>query len=413
MSLELRTILHIDMNAFFASVEQQANPGLRDKPIAVVGGGQRTVITTSSYEARAKGVKTGMAIWEGRRVCPGLIVVVGDNRKYTYTSSEINKIFRDFTPDVEAFSIDESFLDVTRSLQLFGSAERIAYLIKARIRHRFGITCSVGIAPSKLLAKLASDMQKPDGLTVIRPEHVSRIMERLPVGELCGIGRKTERQLALMGIRTCGELGRCELGRLTRRFGIAGQRLKEMGQGRDEAPVIPHGEDDEVKSVGHSTTLDRDIEKREEILQVLLRLSEMVGRRARRYGVSGRTVSLYVRYADFFTSFGRQETVADYICLSEDIFKAAVGILDTVRLEQPVRLLGVTLSKLRQQGEQLPLFEDERKKVRATRAMDEVNSRFGEFTVTFASLLPGRERNGSFVISPAWKPEGIRNVQVT
>ena len=189
-----RTLMHVDQNAFFASVEQQANPALRGKPIAVVGGGGRTVITTSSYEARARGVKTGMAIWEAKRCCPELIVVVGDNRKYQHTSSRIVEIFCDYTPEVEVFSIDEAWLDVTHSLSLFGSPERIAYLIKARIKHQFGITCSIGIAPNKLLAKLASDMQKPDGLTVIRPEDVSRILERIPVGELCGIGKKTRLQ---------------------------------------------------------------------------------------------------------------------------------------------------------------------------------------------------------------------------
>ncbi len=407
-----RTILHIDMNAFFASVEQAANPDLQGRPIAVTGGGQRTVITTSSYEARAFGVKTGMAVWEAKRCCPELIIVVGDNRKYTHTSGEIMKMMLDYTPEVEIFSIDEAFMDVTHSLSLFNTPENIAHLLKARIKHSFGITCSIGIAPNKLLAKLASDMQKPDGLTNIRPEDVSRVMERLPVKELCGIGRKTERQLTLMGIRTCGELGRCPEERLTRKFGIVGKRLKEMGFGRDDSPVIPHGEDAEVKSVGHSMTLDKDIDRREEILRFLLQLSEMVGRRARRYNVNGRTVTLYVRYADFFTSFGKQQTLANYINLSEEIFKAAVELLDSVELEQPIRLLGVRLSSLRHQSEQLPLFEDERRKAFATQAMDEVNSRYGEFTVTFGSLLPSREKNGSFVISPAWRPSGIRNVDV-
>src|SRR6185369_11151785 len=180
-----------------------ANPALRGKPIAVVGSGHRTVITTSSYEARKFGVKTGMAVWEGKRCCPDLITVVGDNRKYQHTSTRIVEIFRDYTPEVEVFSIDEAWIDVTGS---------------------------IGIAPNKLLAKLASEMQKPDGLTIIRPEDVERIIERMPVGDLCGIGRKTARQLKLMGINSCGELGRCDEGRLTRRFGIIGQRLKLMGQ---------------------------------------------------------------------------------------------------------------------------------------------------------------------------------------
>ena len=410
--MTIRTILHCDMNAFFASVEQQANPELRGKPIAVVGGGGRTVITTSSYEARAKGVKTGMAIWEGKRVCPELIIVIGDNRKYTYTSGKINEIFRDYTPEVEAFSIDESWLDVTHSLGIFGSAETIAYLIKARIRHSFGITCSIGIAPNKLLAKLASDMQKPDGLTIIVPEDVSRILERMPISALCGIGRKMERHLNMMSIYSCGELGRCDLERLTKKFGIIGRRLKEMGQGVDESPVVPFGEEDEVKSVGHSRTLERDIDDPVEIRRFLLQLSEMVGSRARKYNVSGKTVHVYVRYADFFSSWGKQTTLKNHINQSDEIYKAAVAILTTVELEQPVRLLGVSLSNLKHQAEQMPLFLEDRKRLEATRAMDAVNERFGSMVVTFGTLLTNEDKKGSNVISPAWRPEGIRNVKV-
>ena len=407
-----RTVLHIDMNAFFASVEQQANPELRGKPIAVVGGHGRTVITTSSYEARAKGVKTGMAIWEGKRTCPELIIVIGDNRKYQHTSCEINKIFRDYSPEVEAFSIDESWLDVTHSLSIFGSALNIAYQIKSRIKNAFGITCSIGIAPNKLLAKLASDQQKPDGLTVFEPDDVPRVLERMPIGELCGIGRKMQRHLNMMSIYTCGELGRCDEGRLTRKFGIIGRRLKEMGQGIDNSPVIPYGEEDQVKSVGHSSTLERDIDDPLEIRRFLLQLSEMVGSRARRYGVSGRTVHLYVRYADFFSSWGKQVTLKNYINLSDEIYKAARGILETVELEQPVRLLGISLSNLKHQAEQLPLFEDERKKLFATKAMDEVNQRFGAMAVTYGSLLPGKATAGSHVIPPSWRPDGIKKVDV-
>jgi len=407
-----RIILHVDMNAFFASVEQSANPALRGKPIAVVGGGGRTVITTSSYEARAKGVKTGMAVWEGKRVCPELIVVVGDNRKYTYTSTRINEIYRTYTPEVEAYSIDESWLDVTHSLGIFGSAVNIAYLIKARIRHSFGITCSIGIAPNKLLAKLASDMQKPDGLTIIEPDNVTRVLERLPIKELCGIGRKMERHLNMMSIYTCGELGRCDEERLTRKFGIIGKRLKEMGQGIENSPVIQFGEEDDVKSVGHSRTLERDIDDPGEIRRFLLQLSEMVGSRARRYGVSGKTIHLYLRYADFFSSWGKQTTLKNYINQSDDIYKAAISILSTVELEQPVRLLGVSLSNLKHQAEQLPLFAEDRRKLEATRAMDAVNQRFGDMVVTFGSLLPDKEKAGSHVIPPSWRPDGIKNVDV-
>ena len=408
---EHRIVLHLDLNAFFASVEQQANPELQGKPIAVVGGNGRTVITTSSYEARAFGVKTGMAKWEALRCCPQLIIVVGDNKKYTYTSSRIMEMMREYTPLVEVFSIDEAWLDVTHSLSIYGTAERIAYLLKARIRESFGITCSIGIAPNKLLAKLASDMQKPDGLTIIKPEDVKRVLEHMPIKELCGIGKKMERHLNMMSIYSCGELGRCDEQRLTSKFGIIGTRLKQMGQGIDESPVTPNEEDDEVKSVGHSMTLRQDIDRREDILKYLLQLSEMVGRRARRYNVSGRTVTLYVRFADFFSSFGKQNTLKSYINLSDDIFKAAVAILDTTELAQPVRQLGVRLSNLKYEAEQLSLFSEQQRKSDAIKAMDAVNDRFGDFKVTFGSLLANEEK-GSHVISPAWRPEGIRNVSV-
>lgn len=410
--MKSRTILHIDMDAFFASVEQQANANLRGKPIAVTGVGQRAIVTTSSYEARAFGVKTGMAVWEAKRCCPHLILVTGNNRSYTRVSREIMGIMRDYTPEVEVLSIDEAFMDVTHSLSIFGSAEKIADQLKGRIRETLGITCSVGIAPNKLLAKLASDMHKPDGLTAIDPSDVPAIMERLPIGALCGVGRKLRRHLNQMGIYTCGELGRCDEARLTRRFGIIGTRLKQMGLGRDDSPVIPCGEGDEVKSVSHSMTLERDIEARDDILRFLLQLSDMVGSRARRYRVTGRTIGLYVRYADFFTSFDRQTTLPGYINLSSDIYQAALSILDGVELEQPVRLMGVRLSNLKHESEQLNLFEDERKRVVAARAVDDLNQRFGTMAVTFGTLVPSWESGGSHVISPAWRPSGIRSVEV-
>ncbi|NJD91883.1 MAG: DNA polymerase IV [Geobacter sp.] len=402
--------MHIDMNAFFASVEQQHNPELRGKPVAVIGRG-RTVVTTASYEARALGVKTGMNTWQARQACPQVIFVVGDNRKYTHTSAEIMKLFHDYTPLVEVFSIDEAWLDLTGSLAMFGTAESIAFQIKARIRHRFGITCSIGIAPNKRLAKLASDMQNPHGLPIIAPGDVGRIMEHLPVRDLCGIGRQLEQRLFMLGIRTCGELGRYPVERLTRKFGVVGAQLHDMGLGIDTSPVIPAAEQAEVKSVSHSMTLDRDITGRREILKYLLQLAEMVGRRARRYEVAGKTVHLTIRYADF-TTIGRQQTRISHTNQSEEIFRDVVAILDTLALEQPVRLLGVGINNLCYQRLQLPLFADERRRVLATAAMDEVNDRFGGFKVTYGTVLETEER-GSFVISPAWRPEGIRNVEIS
>ncbi|ACM21514.1 DNA polymerase IV [Geotalea daltonii FRC-32] len=407
-----RIIMHVDMNAFFASVEQQNDPRLRGKPVAVVGSSKRTIVTTCSYEARAFGVKTGMALWEAKSCCPNLILVVGKNREYTRISSLIMKLMYDFTPLVETFSIDEAFLDISGSLSLFGTPENIASLLKARIGDQFGLTCSIGIAPNKLLAKLASDMQKPDGLTVIKPAEVALTMDRTPIRDMCGIGKKTEKSLTMLGIRTCGDLGRFPVKLLRQKFGIVGEALHLMGLGVDDSPVVPQEESDLVKSVGHSMTLEKDLEKREDILRYLLQLAEMVGRRMRRYGVAGKTVCLSVRYADFFTNFSRQLTLPEYTNLSAEIYRGAVTLLDSVELTQPVRLLGVKLSNLRHQDEQLPLFEGERKKAHLAKAMDEVNSRFGEFSVTYGTLLTVEGKKGSFVISPAWRPQGIRKVDV-
>ncbi|NJD37149.1 MAG: DNA polymerase IV [Geobacter sp.] len=408
-----RTILHIDQNAFFASVEQQANPELRGKPIAVVGAAHRTVITTASYEARKYGVKTGMAIWEGKRACPDLIIVRGDNKKYTYTSAEIVRMMLEYTPLVEPFSIDEAFLDVTHSLSLFGSAVTIAHQLKAKIRHRFGITCSVGIAPNKLLAKLASDMEKPDGLVVVPPDRVGQIIEKIPVGDLCGVGKKLQKQLLFYcNIKTCGEMGRADEKLLTRKFGIIGARLKQMGQGIDDSPVIAMEDEAQVKSVGHSMTLPKDIENRDEILKRLLQLSEMVGRRARKYGLAGKTISVYVRLGDFFSNFQKQTTLSTPINLSDDIYQATVRVFDTMGIDQPIRLLGISLSNLYEyEGQQISLFESDRRKEQLTKAMDAVNNKMGDFKVTFGSLLDAEEK-GSHVISPAWRPTGVRNVGV-
>lgn len=407
-----RVIMHIDMNAFFASVEQAANPELLGKPIAVIGSSARTVILTASYEARKYGVKTGMTTFQGKKQCRRLIFVVADNRKYTRISADIVAMMLDYTPLVEVFSIDEAFLDVTNSLKyIYGAPERIAYSIKARIKESFGITCSIGIAPNKLLAKLAGEMQKPDGLTIIRPEEIERLMEKLPIRDLCGVGKRTERCLNELGIHTCGQLGLFPVKILRQKFGIIGERLSQMGKGVDDNPVVPAEEDDEVKSVGHSMTLKQDVSLRVEILKYLLQLSEMVGRRARRYGVSGRTVSLYIRLADYYTSFSKQKSLQKYINGSDEIYKVVISILDTIELTQPVRLLGVRISNLQYNSEQLSLFEEERSKALLARAMDTINDRFGEFSISFAGL-PTDRKKGCHVISPAWRPEGIRNINV-
>jgi DNA polymerase-4 len=402
-----RTIIHLDMNAFFASVEQQCNPALRDKPIAVVGRGSRTVVTTASYEARAFGVKTGMNRFEAKRQCPQIIFVEGNNRRYTDTCAGFTALCREFTPLVEIFSIDEVFMDVTGSLKLFGPARDIVQKIKHQIKSRYGLTCSAGIAPNKLLAKLASDREKPDGLVEIAPDTVEPFLEDLPAGELCGIGPKTQLKLGMLGITTCGQLGRTDGNLLRRHFGVVGDLLGQMGRGQDDSPVVPLEETPDPKSVGHSLTLPRDIVRRDLLEFHLLRLAEMVGRRTRDGGFAGRTVCLTIRYKDF-TTFSRRLSLPHPVWETPDIFAAAKKILDGIRLEQAVRLVGVSLSNLGQTPRQLPLFPERLRGRELTRAMDQVNNRFGDSTVTWGSMLELERHEG--VISPAWRPEGARKI---
>ena len=319
-------------------------------------------------------------------------------------------LFHDYTPLVEVFSIDEAFLDLSGSLKLFGGVERIAYLIKSRIKARFGLTCSIGIAPNKLLAKLASEQRKPDGLTIFRPEEIAALLERMPIQELCGIGRRLGKQLQSFGLFTCGQLSRFPLSVLRKKYGVVGDKLHAMARGIDPSPVIPAAESAPVKSVGHSRTLQDDLRSREAIRAFLLQLAEMVGRRARRYRVSGRVVTLTVRYADF-SILSRQQAQVDYLDSSEDIYRASVQIIDRLVVDQPVRLLGVRLSDLRFKAGQLPLFAEERRQYLLTEARDCVNDRYGDFTVMFGSLLEQKGK-GSHVISPAWRPNGVRNVEV-
>jgi DNA polymerase-4 len=402
-----KIIMCIDMDAFFASVEQQSNPKLRGKPIAVLGSGGRTVITTRSYEARKYGVKTGMNIYEAKKVCPHIIFVIGNNEKYTHTCKELQKIYLQFTPDIEVYSIDEAFLDITTTHHLFGGPEALGNSIKTQIKKQFGITCTGGIAPNILIAKLASDIAKPDGLKWIKPEQVESVLEDLPVKELWGIGSGLTAKLEALGIRTCGELGRASASLLRNKFGIIGEHLKAMGMGLCNRPLIVQEED--PKSIGHSMTFPKDLSDRKEIEAEILKLSELVGTRARRYGFIGRKASLTVRYPDFET-FTKQTTLYDYTNHTHEIYKNASSILNSIRLKDRVRLLGVCLSSLIKDCNQMLLFEDKRREKALLQAMDAVNDKYGDFKLIWATYL--KQLEPPRVISPAWKPSGIRNIDV-
>jgi DNA polymerase-4 len=402
-----KTILCIDMDAFFASIEQRANPKLKGKPIAVISSGKRTVITTASYEARRFGVKTGMNIWEAKRLCPHLILVIGNNEKYIFTCRELTKIYNKFTPEVEIYSIDEAFLDITTTHHLFGGPEAVAIAIKRTIKERFGITCTVGIGSNILIAKLASDLAKPDGLFWIKPEEVEDILKDLPVDRLWGIGPKIAERLLLLGIRTCGELAKTPASLLRERFGIIGETLKAMGMGICKRPVQARPED--AKSISHNLTLPEDISEKKKIGSYLLLLSEMVARRARRHGYLGRKVSLTIRYPDFET-FSKQRTLSKFTNDTHIIYQSVLKMLNDIRLKDKIRLLGVCLSGLINDPHQIPLLEEERKRELLLKIMDKVNDRYGDFKLTWGSYYIAKKETR--VISSFHRPSGFKSVDV-
>jgi len=380
-----RIILHIDMDAFFISVEQRDNPALRGKPAAVCGSLSRSVVTSATYEARPYGIRAGMPTQEAKRRCPQLILVEGNHSKYTETASRIFSILKEYTPLVEVASIDEAYLDITQSLLLYKSSSHIAQLIKNQIRKKEQLTCSIGVAPNKLLAKLGSRLKKPDGLMVIKKGEVENVLRDLPVSKLNGIGPKLTDELNSMSILTCGQLGKFPVSVLSKRFGVIGERLHEMGLGLDDSSVVPFDEEEDAKSISHSVTLEEDTSDPDILKKVLLQLSEKVSRRMRREGFFGKRIAITVRYSDFFT-FSKQKTLSKWMNSGNEIFKLASEIFESIPHPKPIRLLGVGVSVLKKEGCQLDLFEKREKRDNLLKAMDRVNERFGDWTLTWGGL---------------------------
>ena len=380
-----RIILHIDMDAFFISVEQRDNPSLRGKPATVCGSLSRSVVTSATYEARPFGIRAGMSTQEAKRRCPELILVKGDHSKYTKTAARIFSILKDYTPLVEVASIDEAYLDITQSQLLFQSPIQMAESIKEKIQKNEQLTCSIGIAPNKLLAKLGSGLKKPDGLVVIEKERVEEILKDLPASKLFGIGPKLEEELKSMGILTCGQLGRYPVSVLSKRFGAIGERLHEMGLGLDDTPVVPFDREEDAKSISHSVTLEEDTSDSPLLKKVLLQLSERASRRMRKEGFYGRRITLTVRYSDFYT-FSKQKTLSQWVNSGNEIFGHAAEIFESISHPKPIRLLGVGVSLLKKEWCQMDLFEKREKKDKILQAMDRVNQRFGEWRLTWAGL---------------------------
>ena len=385
-SLKPRKILHVDMDAFYACVEQRDNPSLLGKPV-VVGGNpnSRGVVSTASYEARRYGIHSAMPSAEAFRLCPAAIFLPVNMRKYQRVSGEIRKIFLSYTPLVEPLSLDEAFLDVTGSTSLFGPAEEIALQIKQRIKQELNLTASVGLAGNKFLAKLASDLQKPDGLVIVPDDNIQGFLDPLPIGKLWGVGKKTADELNRLNIKTVKYLRRFENTYLTRLFGVWGNQLYNLARGVDIRPVESTRE---AKSIGRETTFAQDISEREHLEKILLKLSLEVCRRLRKAELEGKTVTLKVRYNDFRT-VSRANSLAQATDLDDVIYKTALSLLSQISLNPPLRLIGVTVSSLApKSGHQLSLFSESNKDKEAlTKAIDMLNNKYGENTLTRANLL--------------------------
>ncbi len=380
-----RTILHVDLDAFFAAVEQRDRPELRGKPV-IIGGGpdQRGVVSTCSYEARKFGVHSAMPLRTAGRLCPQGIFLPVDGRKYQTASREVMAILRRFTPMVQPVSIDEAFLDVTASRALFGDGETIARAIKAAVHDEVGLTISVGVATTKLVAKVASDLRKPDGLVLVPPGEEATFLAPLQISRLWGVGEKTAAALAEFGVRTIGDLAALPPAAIERRFGKHGASLVERAHGIDPDPVAG-GE--AAKSIGHEHTFDVDTSDREVIERALLGMADGVAGRLRSMGWKAVTITLKLRDSSFAT-ITRQVSLKQPADLTEEIYAATLVLLRKELRGQRIRLVGVTASNFRER-EQLGMFAEagDPRRHKAAEALDAIRRKYGERSVMRATLV--------------------------
>ncbi len=391
IGMETRKIIHVDMDAFYAAVEQRDRPELKGRPVVVGGSPQsRGVVSTASYEARKFGIHSAMPLAEAYRRCPSAVFLPVDGAKYKAVSKQIHKIFTGYTPLVEPLSLDEAFLDVSGSTLLFGSAPSIAREIKARIAAELDLTASVGVAGNKFLAKLASDLRKPNGIVIVDPDRVQEFLDPLSVERVWGVGIKTAQRLHGLNIKTVRDLRSLEEERLAGLFGSLGSQLYLLARGIDDRPVESGRE---AKSIGREITFDADIRERQALETILLKLAVSVARRLRQEALKARTVSLKIRYHDFRT-VTRARTLAALTDLDQDIYQAACDLLREISLRDPVRLAGISLHNLSDQDDaQLSLFgERSEEKERLTRAIDAVKDKFGERSITRARLLKPKDK---------------------
>lgn len=389
-----RVILHCDCNNYFASVELLSHPELRARPVAVAGDpeGRHGIILAKNDVAKRYGVKTAETIWQARKKCPGLVLLPPHHDLYADMSRRVNAIYLDVTDQVEAFSIDESWLDVTGSRQLFGDGVTIAGMLRRRVREELGITISVGVSNNKTWAKMGSDYKKPDATTLITRENVAELLYPLPVGDLLFVGQAAAETLSRHGITTIGALARCPVELLTRYLGKQGESCWRMANGLDDSPVRRWGESDPVKSIGNSTTYPHDLVGREACRAGLMPLCDSVGARLRAQGLKCRTITVQIKDPSLKV-ISRQKTLPTPTSLTRQLFQEACAILYQCWPENaPIRLLSVTVSGLTPADEpvpaQLSFLEDTRpddpRQAALEAAVDKLRGRYGK-----AAVKPG------------------------
>ena len=382
------TVLHVDMDAFYASVSLLARPELRGRPVIVGGGGTRGVVLSATYEARVHGVHSAMPMMRARRLCPQAVVVAPDHEAYSRASHGVMEVFRSVTPLVEPISLDEAFLDVRGAARRMGGPRQIGEWIRATVEDEQGITCSVGVATTKFVAKLASARCKPDGLLVVPAGDVVAFLHPLPVGALWGVGEKTEAVLRGLGLHAVGDIAHTPVSTLERALGpAAGKHLAALAWGRDERVVVPHEPD---KSIGAENTFGTDVDDPAVVHRELLRLSERTAARLRASGQVGRTVSIKVRFADF-TTITRARTLPESTDVGRVVYDTALGLYAALGLERArIRLVGVRvegISDADSAPHQLALGEREHGWRDAEQAVDRASRRFGAGAVRPATLV--------------------------
>jgi DNA polymerase-4 len=384
-----RVIAHVDMDAFYASVEVLDNPALKGKPVIVGGDMRRGVVSAASYEARAFGVHSAMPLFQARRLCPNGVFLRGRMERYVEVSHIVMECLESFSPLVEQVSVDEAYVDLTGTEHLFGPPEETVLSMKRCVREKTSLTCSVGLSFSKLLAKIASDMNKPNGLTVVSPADVERFLNELPVGKVPGIGAKGEEELAKLGVRCVGDINRFSPASLEERFGKFGAWLVTIASGDDGGTVEPYTA---PKSISAEDTLAADTDDRAVFKRYLLEQSDRIGRRLREEGFSGKTVTLKLKFHDF-RLITRSETLNEPTQLGEVIYREAVRLLEAHHPRSKVRLVGVGVSNLEPMGPpaQGDLFGVKKpsteKWEKVEKATDEIAKRFGDDAVKRGRLL--------------------------